>query len=85
MHQLEFQEGELSVSEVCIFLGHNFVLSVRNRSQQNSVRERCERDPQLLMQGTGFVFYALMDAIVNRYFPIMDRLESELEEIEKGL
>ena len=87
MHQLEFQEGELSVSEVCIFLGHNYVLSVRNRSQQNSlaVRERCERDPQLLMQGTGFVFYALMDAIVDRYFPIMDRLESELEEIEEQI
>jgi magnesium transporter len=46
------------------------------------VRERCEREPQLLKQGSGFVLYALMDAVVDRYFPIIDHLESELEEIE---
>ena len=87
MHQLEFHDAEYSVSEVCVFLGHNYVLSVRHRSQQNfrAVRERCERDPELLKQGTGFVFYALMDTIVDRYFPIMDRLESGLERIEEQI
>ena len=44
-----------------------------------------EREPQLLRQGSGFVLYALMDAVVDRYFPIMDRLESELEEIEEQI
>lgn len=84
MHLLELIDGEFNVGEVNVFVGRNYVLSVRNRSQQNflGVRERCEREPQLLMQGAGFVFYALMDAVVDRYFPIMDELESELDEIE---
>ena len=56
----------------------------RNRSQQGflGVRERAEREPDLLRHGAGFVLYALMDAVVDRYFPIIDALESELETIE---
>jgi magnesium transporter len=84
MHQIEFAAGEYGTSEVHVFVGRNYVLSIRNRSQQGfiAVRERCEREPHLLQQGAGFVFYALMDAVVDRYFPIIDRLESDLEEIE---
>lgn len=85
MQLLELSDqGELNVGEVHIFVGQNYVLSVRHRSQQNflAVRERCEREPHLLKQGASFVLYALMDATVDRYFPIMDRLESELEDIE---
>ena len=75
---------QLSVGEVNVFVGRNFVVSVRNRSAQSllGVRERAEREPHLLVHGAGFVLYALMDAVVDRYFPIIDALESELESIE---
>jgi len=84
MHLVEPERGEFNVGEVNVFVGPNYVLSVRSRSRQHflGVRERCEREPQLLRQGASFVLYALMDAVVDRYFPIMDQLESELEEIE---
>ncbi len=85
MHLVEYgPTDELSVGEVAVFVGPNYVVSVRNRSSQNflGVRERCEREPLLLQQGSGFVFYALMDAVVDRYFPFVDALESELEAIE---
>ena len=87
LHLLDIEDGEISKGEVNIFVGSNFVLSVRSHSHQNflAVRERCERESHLLKQGAGFVFYALMDAAVDRYFPIMDRLESELEEIEERI
>ena len=70
-----------------IFTGSNYVLSVRNRSQKGflGVRERCERAPELLRNGSGFVLYALMDAVVDRYFPILDQMETELETIEKDI
>lgn len=74
----------LGVGEVDVFVGRNYVLSVRNRSRLGflGVRERCEREPELLREGAGFVFYAIMDAVVDRYFPIIDALEVELEQIE---
>ena len=80
----EMRNGELEIGEVAIFVGPNFVLSVRNGSQQGflGVRERCEREPGHLGQGAGFVLYALMDAVVDRYFPILDSLETDLELIE---
>ena len=87
LHLLELRGDELSVGEVAIFVGANYVLSVRNHSEQTfrSVRERCEREPELLSHGASFVFYALMDAVVDRYFPIVDLLETELETIEEQI
>jgi magnesium transporter len=74
----------INVGEVDVFAGPNYVLSVRSRSKLGflGVRERCEREPELLRMGSGFVLYALMDAVVDRYFPIIDGLEAELETIE---
>lgn len=79
--------NHLHVGEVNVFVGRNYVLSVRNRSKLGflGVRERCEREPELLRAGSGFVLYALMDAIVDRYFPVIDALEVELETIEQEI
>ncbi|HQR02942.1 MAG: magnesium/cobalt transporter CorA [Proteobacteria bacterium] len=82
---VEVRDGELQLGEVDIFVGGNFVLSVRNQSAQDflGVRDRCEREPDLLRHGAGFVLYALMDAVVDRYFPLIEAFEMELERIEE--
>ena len=87
MHLPELQNGRLVIGELDVFAGANFVLSVRNRSSLDrlGVRSRAEQDPKLLAQGSGFVLYALMDAVVDRYFPIIDTLERELERIEERI
>jgi magnesium transporter len=84
MQLLEMHQDDVQVGEVAVFVGPNFVFSVRNGSQQNflGVRERCEREPELLRQGAGFVAYALMDTVVDRYFPLVEALEADLEEVE---
>jgi magnesium transporter len=75
---------EVEVGEIDIFVGPNYILSVRHRTQVGfaAVRARAEREPELLKNGSGFVFYALIDNVVDRYFPILDDLETELEQIE---
>jgi len=84
---LELREEELHVGEVDIFVGPNYVLSNRSNSTKDflGVRARAEREPHLLQQGAGFVLYALMDAVVDRYFPIVDSFEMELEKIEERI
>ncbi len=84
MHMIEPDGDELRVGEVNIFVTRNYVLSVRSRSERNfqDVRARCEREPELLQHGTGYILYALMDAVVDRYFPILDDIETRLETIE---
>jgi magnesium transporter len=78
---------ELNIGEINVFVGRNYVLSVRQRTEQGfkDVRTRAEREPELLRNGSGFVLYALMDAVVDRYFPVLDAIEMELESIEERL
>lgn len=87
IHTVEIKDGELITGEVDIFVESHYVLSVRNRSQQNflGVRARCEHEPHLLKKGPVFVLYALIDAVVDRYFPVLDSLEIELEAIEEQI
>ena len=83
---VELNDGEPVVGEVDIFVGQNYVLSVRDiRSSQGfpGVRMRAEHEPHLLRLGPAFVLYALMDTVVDRYFPVLDALETELEAIEE--
>jgi magnesium transporter len=84
LQTVEVENKELKVGEIDVFVGSNYVLSVRHRTKHGfaNVRARCEREPQLLQQGAGFVLYALMDAVVDRYFPVLEELEAEFERIE---
>ncbi len=87
LHMIEPGVPELRVGEVDIFAGPNYVLSVRSGVEKgfDDVRARCESEPELLSHGSCYVLYALMDAVVDRYFPIIDHLEEQLEEIEKRI
>jgi magnesium transporter len=78
---------EIKVGEIGVFVGRNFVLSVRRGAERGfqDVRARAEREPDLLRHGAGYVLYALMDAVVDRYFPVLDHMEMELEAIEEQL
>lgn len=87
LHTAELSGEELKVGEVDIFVDANYVLSVRNRSEHGfrDVRARCEREPELMRHGPGYVLYAILDAVVDRYFPVLDKIETEVEEIEEQL
>ena len=87
LHVIERGEDELNVGEVAIFAGRNYILTVRSNAQRGfqEVRARCEREPELLRIGSGYVLYAIIDAVVDRYFPILDLLEDELEAVEERL
>ena len=87
LRMIEMDGAELREGEVDIFVGSNYVLSVRRDAEQGfaEVRARCEREPELLRHGPGYVLYALMDAVVDGYFPVIDLLESELDGIESRI
>lgn len=87
LHTVEAVDGDLNVGEIAVFVGANYVLSVRSRTREGflNVRSRCEEEPDLLRHGSAFVLYALMDTVVDRYFPVIDVLESELDDIESRI
>ena len=70
-----------------MFAGPRYVVSVRHGASLSyaAVRARCESTPGLLRKGPGFVLYALMDFVVDNYFPIVDTLEDSLEGLEEEI
>jgi magnesium transporter len=87
MHTVEVVEDDFSVGELSVFVGKNYVLSIRNRTREGfaDVRARCEREPHLLRLGSGFVLYALIDTVVDRYFPVLEYLEDQLDAVERRI
>jgi len=77
-HAIEFGETHF-------FVGTNFIVVVRHGPSltYSNVRVRCESTPHLLSKGQGFVLYAVMDFIVDQYYPVVRQLEKDLEEIEE--
>ena len=84
---VEYIDGELQTGEVAIFVGPQYIVSVRRDAQHGfaDVRRRCEQEPELLQHGPAYVLYALMDNVVDRYFPVMGALTAEIEEVEERI
>ena len=83
----EMTKGQARVSfgETHFFLGSNFIVTIRHGSTLSyaDVRARCESTPHLLSKGPSFALYAVMDSIVDQYFPIVHELSEELERTEE--
>src|SRR5262245_56146252 len=84
---MEMSGSQLHLGELMIFAGENYILSVRQHAEHGftDVRRRAEAEPELLRFGSAYVLYALMDAVVERYFPVVDALDYEIAGIEKNV
>lgn len=76
--------GRVHFGETHVFAGPQYVVSIRHGKSKGylPVRHRCETTPQLLQQGPGFALYAIMDFVVDNYFPVLDAYEDRLAKLE---
>ena len=75
---------EVEFGELHLFLGPGFAITVRHAESPDlsRVRRRLESDPELLARGTEAVLYAILDAVVDGYAPVVAGLENDIDEIE---
>jgi magnesium transporter len=75
---------KVEFGELHVFLGPDFVLTVRHSEAPDlaRVRRRMEGDPDLLRQGPQAVLYAILDAVVDGYAPVVGGLQKDIDEIE---
>ncbi|HYG38608.1 MAG TPA: magnesium/cobalt transporter CorA [Cytophagales bacterium] len=76
--------GKILFGETHFFVGRNFLITIRHGSTLSyaTVRSRCEAAPELMHKGPSFPLYAVMDSIVDQYFPAVSKLDEELERLE---
>jgi magnesium transporter len=75
----------VDIGEIALFVNPEFLISVRhgNPSPLKEVRERLEREPELVARGPGAVLYAIVDRIVDDYEPVVDGLTVDIQEVEE--
>ncbi|MEU4211177.1 magnesium/cobalt transporter CorA [Streptomyces sp. NPDC026206] len=74
----------VTTGELMLFVGDSFVVTVRHGegSPLARVRQRLERDPELLCHGATAVLYAVSDEVVDQYTEVAALLQADLDELE---
>jgi magnesium transporter len=77
----------IQYGETHLIVGKGFVVSIRHGASASyaEVRQRCERNPELLRLGESAIMYAILDFVGDNYFPIIDKITEELEAIEEDI
>ncbi|WP_395790890.1 magnesium and cobalt transport protein CorA [Aquimonas sp.] len=87
VHTVQMLDEQVRFGETHLFLGERFLLTVRHGSSVSyaPARARCERDPEYLAAGPSFGLYAVLDQIVDNYFPIVDGFREALDVLERDI
>lgn len=87
LHTAQVIEGNIEFGETHIFLGKNYIITVRHGASLSyaPARTRCEQTPELLALGPSYALYAVLDFIVDNFLPIVSSFQSELKELEKDI
>jgi magnesium transporter len=79
----------LESEQMSLFLGRQFVVSFQERrgvGPDDPVRERIRQGAgRIRSEGADFLAYALMDAVIDGFFPILERYGERLDALEEGL
>jgi len=82
-------DGRLQTEQVSIFLGRRTVITFREGMPGDPwapIRQRLEmQDSRLRHNDASFLLYALMEAIIDEVFPILDNFGDRLEQLEEEI
>lgn len=86
-HALRYNEDsddEITTLELNAFVGSNYVVTI-HKHKMGWLRKMdavCSRYPKFMNRGADFLLYALIDGITDEYFPILDRIDMRIDELE---
>lgn len=87
MRTARLVDDEISLGHTSVFVGPRYVLTVRQGASLSyaPVRQRCERNPDMLRYGPAYVLYAILDFVVDNFYPVMEGLSQHLRDIEQDI
>jgi magnesium transporter len=81
------EAGRIETPQVCMIVGPNFLLTFQDRyfGFFDPVRERLRQGEgrPIRSLGPGYLAYALLDTLIDHYFPMVEELATQLEELEE--
>jgi len=78
---------KVKIEQVSLIIGRNYIISFQEDVGDvfDPVRERIRKDGRIRKFGTDYLAYALIDAIVDNYFSVMESLGEQVELLEEQL
>ena len=84
---VQMREHKIEFGETHVFLGRNYLVTVRHGASLSyaPARKACETSPELMGMGPSYALHAVLDFIVDNYFPIIDSFKDRLNELEHAI
>lgn len=87
LHSARWDEGAPAptLREINIFLGQEYLITshVEPMRAVSGCRDLCERRPDVLLHGPGFVLHRLADIMVDNFYPVIERIDEQIDEVEE--
>ncbi len=92
LHALRYEEEsdeEISLEQLNVYLGKNYVVTFHRRTLPTlgKIARDClaNRRLEVMKKGPDFFLYTIIDGITDMYFPVLDRINERVEELEDDL
>ena len=85
MRTAHLADDSILYGETSIFVGAHHIISVRHGSTRahTELRAQLEASPKLLAHGVDYVLHAILDYVVDGYFPIVEAIEDQVLAMER--
>ena len=89
LHGIAYQAHErcFDTHDIDFFLGQTYLVTVHDGHSMSiaDLREHATRNPKILSDGPVALLHRVVDAMVDRYRPEVDKLEDRLDDLEKAI
>jgi magnesium transporter len=86
LKSLSMREGCLELEQISFILGKNYIITLQEVPGDSfeAVRQRIRRGKGMIRKsGADYLCYALVDALVDEFFPVLERFGEQIEELEE--
>ena len=81
------KRNRLEFGELKVFLGENYLVTIHHQPMSflDEVYDRCQRKQEIMSKGVDFLFYTVLDALVDQYLPFFDIIDEDVERLEETI
>lgn len=87
IHATSLRDTSMQFHEIAIFAGANYLITVRHDPvfPTEEIEKRWAAHPEQLREGAGFLLYTILDTVVDGYYPVVQRFEDRVDQLEEAL
>jgi magnesium transporter len=78
---------EIDIFSLSCFIGKNYIVTLHNEKENNSILKNITAANRELMlkKGPDYTLHIILDELVDRYYPVIDNYEDEIDKIEEDI